>query len=683
MAGFWQRIWGTEEPQPSTSGRALTGPIASSEVDYAVFEPRVTHLGAMEWDEYVTGIWHDVRGMSAAELWKTQPHLRTVVAFVARNIASLGVHVYDRVSEDDRKRNRENDFSRAIMAPGDGMTKYRLLFSLVGDKMLYDRAYWLPYTDKAGQPRIRRLPPVIVSPSRRTIFGTEEYVVTGPDGTLRIPAERLIVFGGYNPTSNDGASPVLEALKETLAEQLEATGYRKQVWKRGGRTSAVIQRPLEAPAWDKDSADRFREDWYSNYTGDGPKAGGTPVLEDGMTIQRIDFSANDMQWAEGAKLSQVTVANAYHVNPTMIGILDNANFSNVREFRRMLYGDTLGPYITDLEDTLNAFALSHFGVDAARSYVEFNIFEKMQGSFEEQAAVMSTATGAPYMLRSEARSRLNLPNVPGMDEPVVPLNVLIGGMASPRDTGSQNEDPTGEDPDQERAGSFQRKRIGVKARANPNEEEQVARVVLRFFKRQEAAVRSRLGSKADEDWWDEERWDEELADDLYRVAVMVSESVAAKTLEAIGFEPDAYDVDRTLAWLKEVSARSASSLNTATKAMIADALGAEDVGAELDSVFASQESRATMIAVSTCTLVSGFAATESAKQAVGEDRATKTWHTGTNPRPEHAAVDGETVLLSENFSNGAAWPGDGSALGAEDLSNCNCELEINVVTGGE
>jgi ribulose 1,5-bisphosphate carboxylase large subunit-like protein len=84
-----------------------------------------------------------------------------------------------------------------------------------------------------------------------------------------------------------------------------------------------------------------------------------------------------------------------------------------------------------------------------------------------------------------------------------------------------------------------------------------------------------------------------------------------------------------------------------------------------------------MVAVSTVTLLSGFATTEAAKQVAG-DKATKTWITGTNPRPDHAAMSGETVLLSENFSNGAAWPGDGGALGAEDLANCNCELQIDV-----
>jgi hypothetical protein len=35
----------------------------------------------------------------------------------------------------------------------------------------------------------------------------------------------------------------------------------------------------------------------------------------------------------------------YFINPTMVGILDNANYSNVREFRKALYGDNLGPEI--------------------------------------------------------------------------------------------------------------------------------------------------------------------------------------------------------------------------------------------------------------------------------------------------------------------------------------------------
>ena len=763
MAGFWDFL------NPSrTSGRAGEGtdgveavpPFEGEDVTYARFSPHVEYLSGGDWANWIQETWGDPRDMTPAEMWKTQPHLRTVVDFVARNIAQLGLHVFERVSETDRKRSRDNAFAEAIADPGDGLTTYDLIFALFGDKLLYDRAYWLPYMDDKGKRRIRRIPPAWVGTKKRNAFAIETYKVSMPGGTIDLPAERLIVFRGYSPTDPTKGSPTIEALKEVLAESVEGSKYRAQVWKKGNRASAVISRPAGVK-WTDKQAERFREDWYANYTGDGERAGGTPILEDGMKLERIDFSAEQQQWAEGVKLSFATVASAFHVNPTMVGILEDANYSNVREFRKMLYGDTLGPHISSAEAVFNTFALPYFKMDTAVLYAEFNIGEKLQGSFEEQAEVLSKAIGAPYMTRNEGRGRMNLPAVEGGDDLVTPLNVLIGGQASPQDgqTGGRGGgevpveaapaeattssgftpaelaalinaaatlirsgfDPKGslvavgldpvdhlgllpvtvqrpaavENVDEEieealKMATLIRAKAGrratkatasprrSKSRADATVEEKVAQVVWAFFKRQEVAVRSKLGAKADDEWWDEERWDNELAHDLTALATLVTGQVAASTLKAIGFEPDVYDEEVTLAWLAEVSRRSATSLNAHTRDLIAKALEGEDPSEKLNGVFAAQESRAVAVAASTVTLLSGFASVEATKQAVGEEKATKTWVTGANARPDHQAMDGETVLLSEEFSNGAAWPGDGGALGAEDLANCNCELQINV-----
>lgn len=646
-----------------------TAPVESPNVSYATFEPNVEYITAAEWAEYVDQIVAGVLTMTPAQMWRSQPHLRAVVSFVARNIAQLGLHVYERVSDTDRVRNLDNPFSRALRAPGDHMTGYDLVYALVVDKMLYDRAYWIPWYD-GERPRIRRIPPTWLSPVDKGPFGVERYRLTLPaKKPVLVNRADLVVWDGYSPTTHTGCSPTLEALKETLAEQIEATKYRNQVWRRGGRVSSVIERPAEAPSWTDTQAKRFREDWRSNFTADGPNAGGTPILEDGMTIRRMDFSAREQEWVDGTKLAFNTVASAFHVNPTMVGLLDNANYSNVREFRRMLYGDTLGPTIREIEDLVVAFVFPLLGMDQEGSlYPEFNIAEKLQGSFEEQAAVLQTSVGRPWMTADEARGRVNLPALGGdADRLVLPLNVVTGGQASPTDSGSQN-----------RTGGSASGPVRTKARAPEPYQKKVEDVVRAFFHRQEAAVRSTLGGKAFKaDWWDEERWNRELADDLYRLSVLVSEQVATATLEKIGYPPEDYDVDRTLAWLREVADRSSSGINDQTRSLLQDALDAEDVPAALDNVFAQADSRSTSTAVSTVTLLSGFAAHEAAKQVAG-DKATKTWVAGANARAAHAALDGETVALSENFSNGAAWPGDGSALGAEDLANCNCSLDINV-----
>jgi hypothetical protein len=38
-------------------------------------------------------------------------------------------------------------------------------------------------------------------------------------------------------------------------------------------------------------------------------------------------------------------------------------------------------------------------------------------------------------------------------------------------------------------------------------------------------------------------------------------------------------------------------------------------------------------------------------------------------------MDGETVNLDEQFSNGAEWPGD-SSLDEDERAGCTCDIEI-------
>lgn len=413
---------------------ALRGALARGPAP-VILSPRVTMPGS--WEEWASQIAACVDRASPAKLYREQPHLRTVVEFLARNVAQLGLHVYERLGEDDRRRDRESPLARLLSRP-DRMTTYELVFSLVGDKALYDRAFWFvaPSNSTPSGMLLRRLPPPWVEPDPdcSSQFEVDGWIVFDGKERVRVPSEYVLEFPGYSPASPLGGSSAIESLRGTLREQMEAARYRQDVWRRGGRVSAVLQRPKDAPRWSDAAREAFREDWYAKYTGRGPRTGGTPILEDGMTLNRIDFSASEQQFVEAAKLSLVTVAAAYHVNPTMIGQNEGANYSNVREFRRALYTDTLGPILASIEARLNTFLVPMLGMDPARWYVEFNIAEKLQGSFEEQTAALQSAVGGPWMTRGEARARMNLPRLPGADELIVPLNVLVGGQASPTDS---------------------------------------------------------------------------------------------------------------------------------------------------------------------------------------------------------------------------------------------------------
>lgn len=633
------------------------------------FSPRVTYINS-DSDAFpysLVGL-SDMNQMSVSQLWSTQPHLRTVITFRARNVAQLGLHVFERRSDTDRRRDHDSPLAVALRRPDLSMTTYDLVFALVGDLDLYDRAYWVVGTAPDGRPQLRRLPPSWVEPQLSDPFTVKAYRVARGGKFVDIPADQVLAFTGYAPHSPIGASPTIESLKDTLQEQIEASAYRAQVWKRGGRVSAVLERPENAPKWSDGAREAFREDWYAKFTGRGEKAGGTPILEDGMTLRRIDFNAKEQEFVDVAKLALATVASAYHVNPTMIGLLDNANYSNVREFRRMLYGDTLGPLLAQIEARINAFLLPMLGMDPDRYYVEFNLQEKLQGSFEEQAAVMSTLVGRPIMSGDEGRALFNLSAVGGdMALPVTPLNVLIGDQASPRDTGSQNR-TDGERVDEPKMA----RKAAIKARAPQSHEERFSKLLKEFFGRQGRSVRSRIGAGR-EDWWDAERWDSELSADLLRMYALSSETAARAALDAAGLGD--YDVDQTLAWLTEAAERSAKDINAKTRDDVDAALADDEPTEAVAQTFDVAESqRSGEIAATAVTFASGFGATEAARQNSGS--ASKTWRvTSDDPRSSHAAMDGETVGLDENFSNGLPWPG--GAGDPSETAGCQCELDIN------
>jgi HK97 family phage portal protein len=613
----------------------------------------------------------DTVGQDYADIWRTQPQVRTVVSFLARNIAQLGLHTYRRVTDIDRERVTEHPIARLMSRPNPFTTRYRSLEALVSDLAIYDNAV-LVKAMVNGQPKSL----VRASPSKVTVLGDDPfapqgYEVRGNRGKRQFPPEQVVHFRGYSPTDvRWGVSP-LETLRRILAEEYQAGQYREQLWRNQARTAGYLKRPLDAPEWSTPAKERFRSDWHAQYAGDGPRAGGTPILEDGMDFVPAASSARDAQYIEARKLTREEVASAYHIPLPMVGILEHATYSNIQEQHKQLYQDTLGPWLTMIAEDLALQLFDDFA-DTDRLYLEFNLAEKLRGSFEEQANQLQTSVGAPYMTRNEARARLNLPQLSEADGLVVPLNVLTGGQASPRDSA----------PAQSSAPARAKQGLSLSKARPEGYERRTEQVFATFFERQGKVIAAQLGAakarrKATiEQVFDSERWQRELAGDLYPLDVGISTAAGRAALESLGLQPTDYDEDRTLAWHVAAADGIAVAMTKTTRARLADVLGDDDPQAAVTHLFeVYATARAAQLAASHVTGMAGFGSSEALRQTGRE--ATKTWIvTSGNPRSSHALMDGETVGLDDNFSNGAAWPGD-SALSEDERAGCACDMEMN------
>ena len=442
------------------------------------------------------------------QLWRAQPALRTVVDFLARNVAQLGLDVFQKVTAGDRVRLPDHPVTQLLERPMSGTkwTKYRLLNTVMHDLCIYDDAYILKLRLGDGGPARGLLPisPRLITPTGENPFIAESYLVTGNRGRVEVKADDVIHIHGWNGSDpRRGFSPI-ETLRQILAEEYAATTYREQLWRNGARVPGYIKRPKDAPRWSEPARERFESSWRSLYSGDNA-TGGTPILEDGMDFVGAGITPKEAQYVESRKLTREECAVAYHIAPTMVGLMDGATFSNITEQHKMLYQDTLAPYLVQLSQDLENQLLADVdpsSVDGA-TYIEFNLGEKLRGSFTEQAQAMQTAVGAPWMTRTEARSRFNLPHIDGADELIVPLNVITGGLASPNDTA----------PDQ------------------PNNGKSRGDVLRAFYARQREVLLSKVHSTGGLRF-DAPRWDRELSVDLWGAPGVGDAAIYAKGVNA-------------------------------------------------------------------------------------------------------------------------------------------------------
>ncbi|NPD33096.1 phage portal protein [Eggerthellaceae bacterium zg-997] len=633
----------------------------------------------------LSGMHAALSDLTVSRFYDEQPALRAVVSFIADNVAQLPMKVFKREGDTSRPRVTEGVAAGIVAMPNRASTAHELMRDSVSDLLLYGEAIWCVEADACTPSgwAVTRIPQSWVSQRyTSTGFEVESYQVTNPSNGLsvRMGASSVIRFAGYSPTGDLSPASPVAALKGVLAEQMAAYAYRNNVWRNGGMVSATLERPASTQPWTDEQRSRFAAAWKSRFSAGGIDSGGTPILEDGMRLVQHTFNAREAEWSEATKLSRQDVAAVYHVNPQMVWHTDGATYASAKDNARALYTDVLAPILDLFEERINAFLLPMVGADRLH-YVEFDLDAKLRGSFEERAAVIQSSVGAPWLLRNEARAQMNLPALDGGDELIVPLNVVEGGLASPRDTGGKSA--VG-------AKSADPPEILIKARGGDAESDAMAEAIAAFARRQRPRVLAEVAKGGD--WWDAERWDRELADDLAPLFRSVADAHGAAAASQIGGE---WSPALTSNYVLAMARGKAHAFNEGTRSDVARALsrrpaksadgpddGDEAMGGTPEGCFDMAEgSRAERAAVSFATAVAGWAVIEAAHQsreATRERRVMKVWRTGgRNPRRTHLSMNGERVGIDERFSNGSRFPGD-PEVDASEGAYCRCSIDVIV-----
>lgn len=614
-----------------------------------------------------------VEGQVPNELYASQANVQAVVSFLADSVSQLPLKVYIRDAETKRRRDRTSNAARTLWRPNADQTEYEFINALMIEYFLNGAAavWHLPDPDYESGHQLRIIPRAWITNSDfDTAYSLSSITVKsiGNAPAVKIPATDFTFFKYYHPGQPGGFISPVSSLKQILSEQIQADRFRSKIWRSSGRFNAYISRPKDVVAWDDETRKKwiqaFREGWGSG----GSNEGKIPLLEDGMEIKPYQFNAKEAQYAETKQLSREDVAAAYHVNPSLIWHTNTQTFASAKDNARALYSDCLGPTLQMLQQRINTFLLPMLGADP-NTYVEFDLTEKLKGSFEERASMLQSAVGGPYMTRNEARADSNLPPVDGGDQLIVPMNV---------NNGIDNPAVEEETPKMRYISKKSAESTHIKGKADDEESEALGAVIEKFFKRQAKSIIPKIG--AGKEWWDENRWNSELSEDIDPVIFEIATKHGTEIAKELGTE---YYSGKTVNYLKALAEGRAKAINSATKKKLDEVIESdpEDLEEEIEHVYEVREGKdANLLGMTIATTAACWAIGEACAQAKDQGYSAevfKTWVTGDNPREDHAMMDGETVPVDQRFSNGADWPGD-DILGPDGTCGCNCTTEITI-----
>lgn len=289
------------------------------------------------------------------------------------------------------------------------------------------------YVLRAASGRVVELLPifpdsVVVS---MTATGQVVYQATLADGTFKtLDRSEILHIRGLTLNGWLGISPIAYA-RESIGLALATEKFGGQLFRNGAKMGGVLQVPgkLSDLAYT-----RLKNSFDSSTSGEN--AHKTALLEEGTTFNKIAMSSDDAQFLETRKYQRSEIAGLFRVPPHKIGDLEKATFGNIEEQNIQFATDGVQPLATRIEQAVRRDLFSRED-RKSNLLLRADMSELLRGNAASRAAYNASGILNGWMTRNEARKREGMNSLPGLEIPLMPLNMTDGrDPPSPDDAGS-------------------------------------------------------------------------------------------------------------------------------------------------------------------------------------------------------------------------------------------------------
>lgn len=328
-----------------------------------------------------------LRSVTYAGIYKTNPWVWACVRAKARGLARFPLHVFALDADGNRSRVRSDlpgslgrlsagqQLDALLRQPAPDRSRHASLRSMVTSRLVHGNACWEIVRERG---RIVALAP---HPWPRVAAFGDHYELQGATWgaeTRRVMPEDVIHFGRHEDPDGPVAPSPIAPLSATLALYDAIARHLNAYFANQARPSGHLKVPAGLSPEDQE---RVRQSVLKLYT--GPESSGRVAITSGDWTS-ITHEPEHSRVIELAKASRDEVVAAYDVPPPLVGILERAIFSNVKELRSYWTRDVIGADAGDVESELSAQLLSR-QPSWSNLFVEFALAEHLRPDIEARA----------------------------------------------------------------------------------------------------------------------------------------------------------------------------------------------------------------------------------------------------------------------------------------------------------
>ncbi len=360
--------------------------------------------------------------------WKTAVQCSAVLActrVIAEGIAQVPLKVYRDKGADGRELASSHwAYDLLHRAPNAWQTSFEFREQLTWHAVLAGNGLALKNVVNGRVTELLPLEPQWVQPKQLPDWSVV-YQVRLPDGGDSFTLSQDQVFHLRGPAWQSWLG--LDATKlarEAIGIALAAEETHGRFFGNGVRPSGVLQSDQDIG---EEAVKRLKAQMEENYGG-GANAFKTLILTAGLKWQQVMMSAIDAQLLETRNFQVEEIARMLRVMPMMIGAHQKvAGYASVEQFFLAHVVHTLGPWVERWEQALQR------DVFGGRSdvYAKFTMTGLLRGDAKSRAALYHYGITDGWLTRNEVRELEDLNPLPGLDEPLRPLNMGPGSVPPP------------------------------------------------------------------------------------------------------------------------------------------------------------------------------------------------------------------------------------------------------------